>query len=580
MLHRKPIVVGGILLLCCSLPVFSNTPEFAEELFQRAEKLVNTDDMPSDEDLAQAYELYKQAADSGHPGSQEAVGLMLLSGVGTEVDVPRGILHLYFASAANSTLAQMALGYRHAFGLGVPKSCQAAVLYYAAPAQAVVRLASRGAPLPGIERVRLSVDHDTNYNPHREKEMVQYYQYSADMGNVEAQTAVGQLLNVGARGMEQDYSQAAHYFLQAAAVGDMDAISHLGHMYANGLGVEADNETALEYFWRGAEKGHAHALYGLGYMYLAGAGVEKNVLKAQQFFTKAADQGSADAHFHLGMLQVTGALGAPDFPKAFHHLSAAGQSAHLLAIYNLALMQLGGLGVPVSCPTALALLKSVAERGLWSQVLERAHAHYLRGAPDRAALEYLRAAEMGLELGQSNAAYLLERAGRGDPARRERALAQALHYHQRAADQGNVNSLLRIGDAYYYGRGTPEDLNKSVAVYRQATTMRSAQAMFNLGVLHEHGRGLPQDLHLAKRYYDMARTTHPDSAVPVTLALLKLSLHHLYINNREAAHASAAWVLRNAEALILVALAGTLGVVLHLRSARTRRRLAEAADEQ
>jgi TPR repeat protein len=52
--------------------------------------------------------------------------------------------------------------------------------------------------------------------------------------------------------------------VQAAAVGDTDAISHLGHMYANGLGVEANNETALQHFWKGAEKGHAHALYGLG----------------------------------------------------------------------------------------------------------------------------------------------------------------------------------------------------------------------------------------------------------------------------------------------------------------------------
>ena len=84
--------------------------------------------------------MYKQAADLGHPSSQEAVGLMMLSGTGTQVDVPRGILHLYFASAANSTMAQMALGYRHAFGLGVPKSCQAAVLYYAVPAQVRARV--------------------------------------------------------------------------------------------------------------------------------------------------------------------------------------------------------------------------------------------------------------------------------------------------------------------------------------------------------------------------------------------------------------------------------------------------------
>lgn len=39
----------------------------------------------------------------------------------------RALLHYYFAAAGNSSFAQLALGYRHAHGLGVPKSCQSAV---------------------------------------------------------------------------------------------------------------------------------------------------------------------------------------------------------------------------------------------------------------------------------------------------------------------------------------------------------------------------------------------------------------------------------------------------------------------
>ena len=58
--------------------------------------------------------------------------------------------------------------------------------------------------------------------------MVQYYQYSADLGNTDAQTAVGKLFNFGARGMEQDHKQAFHYFQQAATGGDLYAMAHLG----------------------------------------------------------------------------------------------------------------------------------------------------------------------------------------------------------------------------------------------------------------------------------------------------------------------------------------------------------------
>jgi hypothetical protein len=57
---------------------------------------------------------------------------------------------------------------------------------------------------------------------------------------------------------------AASGIWRALVVGDGDAMSHLGHMHANGLGVKANNETALSLFKRAAEKGHAHAQYGLG----------------------------------------------------------------------------------------------------------------------------------------------------------------------------------------------------------------------------------------------------------------------------------------------------------------------------
>ena len=60
MFHRTLIIFGGVLLLCCNCPVFSSTPEIAEELFLQAEKLVNTEDMPSDEVSARVRPACKQ----------------------------------------------------------------------------------------------------------------------------------------------------------------------------------------------------------------------------------------------------------------------------------------------------------------------------------------------------------------------------------------------------------------------------------------------------------------------------------------------------------------------------------------
>lgn len=63
-------------------------------------------------------------------------------------------------------------------------------------------------------------------------------------------------------------------------------MSHLGHMYANGLGVKQDNGTALQWFEKGATKGHKNAHFGLGYMYLSGYGVRQNHHKAFHHFSK------------------------------------------------------------------------------------------------------------------------------------------------------------------------------------------------------------------------------------------------------------------------------------------------------
>jgi hypothetical protein len=63
---------------------------------------------------------------------------------------PEALAHYYFAAAGNDSGARMALGYRHMHGLGVPKSCQAAVLYYQPVAEQVVDLARLPNALPMV----------------------------------------------------------------------------------------------------------------------------------------------------------------------------------------------------------------------------------------------------------------------------------------------------------------------------------------------------------------------------------------------------------------------------------------------
>lgn len=90
--------------------------------------------------------------------------------------------------------------------------------------------------------------------------------------------------------------------------------------------------------------------------------------------------------------------------------------------------------------------------------------------------------------------------------------------------QGYHVARLKLGDYYYYGKGTAVDYQQAAAHYKHASEVsHNPQAMFNLAYMHENGLGLRKDAHLAKRFYDMASETSAEAYLPVALALLKLN---------------------------------------------------------
>ena len=69
----------------------------------------------------------------------------------------------------------------------------------------------------------------------------------------------------------------------------------------------------------------------------------------------------------------------------------------------------------------------------------------------------------------------------------EQVAARAADMYPRAAQQGNFEAELKLGDYHYYGQGTPVDLEAAVYHYRTAAEARNAQAMFNLAWMYAHG---------------------------------------------------------------------------------------------
>ncbi len=359
-----------------------------------------------------------------------------------------------------------------------------------------------------------------------DNDLIEYYQLLADKGDVQAQVGLGQLHYQGGRGVETDHRLAMNYFTQAADAGNPVALAFLGKMHLEGSEVvEQNNDTAFLYFRKAAELGNPVGQSGLGLMYLHGSGVDRDYKRAFDYFRKAAEQSWVDGQLQLGNMYYQGLGVARDYKMAIKYFNLASQSGHILAFYHLADMHATGTGMLRSCPTAVELYKNVAERGRWGDLMMEAHSDYKKGRADEALMKYLILAELGYEVAQSNAAFILDR-GETELYAQEELWKRALVYWTRAAAQGYSPARVRLGDYYYYGWGTAQDYETAAFHYRVASEQQNnAQAMFNLGYMHELGHGMRQDIHLAKRFYDMAAETSADAKVPVALALAKLGVY-------------------------------------------------------
>lgn len=113
------------------------------------------------------------------------------------------------------------------------------------------------------------------------------YRGAAELGLAEAQYLLGEDLTRTKRD-EKQKAEGVALMHKAASQGHLDAMEHLGRLYADGQGVVKDASKAVEWYRRAAVAGHTLAQYSLGMMYLDGNGVAKDRALAVKYFRDAA----------------------------------------------------------------------------------------------------------------------------------------------------------------------------------------------------------------------------------------------------------------------------------------------------
>ncbi|KAI8994372.1 hypothetical protein BC832DRAFT_569449 [Gaertneriomyces semiglobifer] len=526
-------------------------------------------------------------------------------------DHAKALLYLSFAAVGRDTIAEHVLGYWHYAGIATEKSCEHALYFYRRVAEKAVEKFKEGPPggltmLPvklrltdaegGVYGHGASAvgDHggratgEAGQGALTTEDILQYWRIQADSGNAQAQVLVGQLYYMGSNHVRRNFRKAMHYFRAAAAthpgpkaVSAKDAphtvkqaanvasqaICYIGTMFWRGEGVQQDNTTARDWFERGAADQNPMCLNGLGVMYMKAIGGRKDTSAGLKLVTQAAHLGSPDAQALLGELHLQ--RGASDYAQALKWFLDAANRGNIVAMYHLGEMYRLGRGVAVNCHFAVGYFKHAAEKGNWNDpIVQDAQVAYAQGDMEGAAVRFMMAAERGFEVAQTNAAWIIDRGlvsfnGSKVFDDNEDPYGVALYLWNRAANQGNIDARVKMGDYYYYGLGTravPDgddqdtsdntpgktpltlsarllnhksgahrDVKKAAIYYQVAAEMEySSVAMFNLGWMYETGTGVDRDYHLAKRWYDSALAQNPEAYLPVQLALCQLRLKMLW----------------------------------------------------
>jgi TPR repeat protein len=358
-----------------------------------------------------SFEKFSQLADRGDPIGQQGLGFMYSTGIGVNSSQAKALLYYTFAALGGHYFAQMAMGYRSLMGISVAQSCETALYYYQKAAKKVadeVTLITGGLL---ISKARLMEEDNeaTNVYGVSEDDMIHYHNVFADSGNTGAQVLLGVYYMFGMAGAERNFEMALKFLVGAASEGFAAANALIGKIYAEGSPeVPSDYRAAMEYFKRGRDLGHADGFSGMGMLYFYGMGMEQDYATALDYFQKAADKGSAEAQYFLGHMFYEGVGTKRNLNKALRYFQLASHGGHILAIYHLGEMHTDGRAVKRNCNYAVELFKGVAERGKWTRVLEDAERSYMVGDLDSALMVYLLLAEMGVEVAQTNAAYILE----------------------------------------------------------------------------------------------------------------------------------------------------------------------------
>ncbi|KAK1175350.1 hypothetical protein AOXY_G3046 [Acipenser oxyrinchus oxyrinchus] len=474
------------------------------------------------------------------------------TGLGVPVNYLQGHVYGLIGAQGDESLALMHLGYKHIQGIdGYPLDYDLSYSYYINIGKQTLQDRWKVQETQAyVESVRLTDETALKFHTNENSDLYQFLNLQAKRGDLDSQKTLARMLFWGQNGVSKNVTAAAKWYARSALeMEDPQAMYDLAIILFKGQGVKKNKTFALQLMKKAAEKGSVQALNGLGWYYHT---FKADLVTATKYFEKAAQNESSAAFFNLGIFYLNGLYpgkSGHNQTAAFELFLKAAVDGHFDAVIECSQFYATGQLSTVSRDPEMAakMAKEISEQnGNLGYVVKMALDAYMERSWNEAFLHYLVAAEAGMEVAQSNIAYMCEEWPELGQSYFRTDDCEWRYYNRLVNQHFPPNqAYLKMGDYFYYGlKNHSRNIKFSIAMYANAASADDSQAFFNLASLVEEGHHIPKrilkhlqidravwsdNLTVALKLYERCRYDDPEELIsPCSLAWFRVQLQIIW----------------------------------------------------
>lgn len=408
----------------------------------------------------QAFDVAKQAAESGNQEAALLLGLMYDRGIAVKANQDDALY--WYKKAKENPLGAFMIGTYMAEGIGSSRDLDESQVL-------LQKAADKGFSYAYLNLAVIKHQQEKPFLPDLNKAL--------DLGNASAGILLADYY-LKQFNEKENLAQARKIYQQFAEKGDKTAQLKLGFLAEHGIGGNADLTQAQQWYTAAADQQLPEAQYLLARFYQLGkAGQIPDYAAAKKWYA-AAEPKYPPAAIGLGFVYDTV---DENYAQALAAYQRAADKGNVIAAYNLGLIYERGEGCPVDLEKAQALYIQAAGKGYTQAMVQLAGIYLVAEGKlndvDEAVNWYKKAAEKG----SRDAMYqlgLMSETGVG--VRLD--YTGAMHYYEQSAERGDVKATLALARLYQYGIGVTQDMQKAAQLYTMLSQQGNPYAQYQLAL--------------------------------------------------------------------------------------------------